>query len=144
MRWLESKKTPRDQEDQVLAPQVHSVFMQHRRRYGSRRVAKTFAAMGLTFGRWRSIRTMKSKGLLAIQPKSFKPRSTESKLRLRYSLNLLLTESATGIRQVRVGDITYIPCQECNFCYLAVMIDLYSRRIIGWHLSQDMTEELMR
>lgn len=86
---------------------------------------------------------MKSQGLRAIQPKSFKPRSTESKHRLGYSPNLLLAESATAVGQVWVGDITYIPCRECNFCYLAVLMDLYSRKIVGWHLSQDMTEELV-
>lgn len=127
----------------MLASKVHAVFMHHRRRYGSRRVARTVAAMGLACGRRRAIRIMNSQGLHAIQPKSFKPRSTESKHRLGYSPNLLLTESATAIGQVWVGDITYVPCQECNFCYLAVLMDLYSRRIVGWHLSQDMTEDLV-
>lgn len=141
--WLESKATQRDQEDQVLAPKVHAVFIHHRRRYGSRRVAKEVAAMGLECGRRRASRIMNSQGLHAIQPKSFKPRSTESRHRLGYSPNLLLTESVTAIGQVWVGDITYIPCQECNFCYLAVLMDLYSRRIVGWHMSQDMTEELV-
>ncbi len=106
-------------------------------------MAETVAAMGLQCGRRRVIRIMNSQGLRAIQPKSFKPRSTESKHRLGYNPNLLLTESATSTGQVWVGDITYIPCQECNFCYLAVLMDLYSRRIVGWHMSQDMTEELV-
>lgn len=141
--WLESKATQRDQEDQVLAPKVHAVFIHHRRRYGSRRVAKEVTATGLECGRRRASRIMNSQGLHAIQPKSFKPRSTESRHRLGYSPNLLLTESVAAIGQVWVGDITYIPCQECNFCYLAVLMDLYSRRIVGWHMSQDMTEELV-
>lgn len=141
--WLDSKATQRDHEERVLAPKVHEVFMHHRRRYGSRRVAKEIASKGLEFGRRRAGRLMHFQGLRAIQPKSFKPRSTESKHRLGYSPNLLLTESAMAIGQVWVGDITYIPCQECNFCYLAVLMDLYSRRIVGWHMSQDMTEELV-
>ena len=109
--WLESKETLRDQEDKMLAPKVHAVFMRHCRQYGSRRVAKEVAAVGLACGRRRVSRPMNSQGLRAIQPRSFRPQSTQSKHRLGYSPELLLTESASAVGQVWVGDLTYIPCQ---------------------------------
>lgn len=141
--WLNSEITQREQEDLVLSPRVLDVFMHHRRRYGSRRIAIELSETDAKCSRKRASRIMKNQGLRAIQPKSFKPRSTESKHRLGYNPNLLLSESANGIGQVWVGDITYIPCSECHYCYLAVLMDAYSRRIVGWHLSEDMTEELV-
>lgn len=141
--WLDSEVTQRDEEDRILSPKVREVFMHHRRRYGSRRIAIELSETDAKCGRKRASRIMKMQGLRAIQPKSFKPRSTESKHRLGYNPNLLLSESANGIGQVWVGDITYIPCAECHYCYLAVLMDAFSRRIIGWHLSEDMTEELV-
>lgn len=86
---------------------------------------------------------MKIEGLHAIQPKSFKPRGTESRHRLGYNDNLLIGKEITQLRQAWVGDITYVPCAEVRFCYLAVLMDLYSRRIVGWSLREDMTEELV-
>jgi transposase InsO family protein len=63
---------------------------------------------------------------------------------LGYNPNLLLTEEATSrVGQVWVGDITYVPSADCGFLYLAMLMDLFSRRIVGWHLSDDMTEELV-
>jgi transposase InsO family protein len=87
---------------------------------------------------------MKTQGLMAIQPKSFKPRTTESRHRLGYSPNLLLdSQEVTDINQVIVGDITYIPLEGGTFSYLAMLMDRFSRRIIGWHLGVDMTEDLV-
>lgn len=127
----------------MLAPEIQKVFMHHRRRYGSRRIAVELTEAGLMCSRRRASRLMKTLELRAIQPKSFKPRTTESRHRLGYNPNLLLHESVNAVGQVWVGDITYIACQENHFCYLAVLMDLYSRRIVGWHISDDMTEKLV-
>ena len=82
--------------------------------------------------------------LKAIQPKSFKPRTTDSRHRLGYSPNLLL-ESTPPIRinRVWVGDITYIPLENGDFLYLAMLLDLYSRRIVSWELRDHMKEPLV-
>lgn len=87
---------------------------------------------------------MKTLHLKAIQPKSFVPKTTDSRQRLGYSPNLLLkADSPTGLNQIWVGDITYIPLEDGTFCYLAILMDLFSRRIAGWHLADDMTESLV-
>ena len=72
------------------------------------------------------------------------PKTTDSRHRLGYSPNLLSdSKEPTGINQVWVGDITYIPLDGRTFCYLASLMDLFSRRIVGWHLKDDMTESLV-
>lgn len=119
------------------------VFAQHRRRYGARRIAQQLRDEGLNCDRKRVVKLMKSLGIRAIQPKSFKPRSTESRHRLGYNENLLLSSEVTTSGTCWVGDITYIPCAECRWVYLSLLMDLYSRRIVGWHLSSNMTEELV-
>ena len=87
---------------------------------------------------------MKMLELKAIQPKSFVPKTTDSRHRLGYSPNLLLDADApTTINQVWVGDITYIPLKDGTFCYMAMLMDLFSRRIVGWYLDNNMTEQLV-
>lgn len=86
---------------------------------------------------------MGNAGLHAIQPKSFKPRTTESRHRLGYSPNLLLDlhePDAPG--QLWVGDITYIPVESLGFGYLAALMDRFTRRIVGWDFRDHMTEQL--
>ena len=80
----------------------------------------------------------------AIQPKSFRPRTTQSRHPLGYSPNLLLdAPPPTHINQVWVADITYIPLVNSRFAYLAMMMDLFSRRVVGWDLAESMGEPLV-
>lgn len=127
----------------MLSEKIIQIFWYHRRRYGARRIARELKDQGCTIDRKRVIRLMNSLRIQAIQPKSFKPRSTESRHRLGYNPNLLIDAKITGVGQAWVGDITYIPCAEFRYCYLSVLMDLYSRRIVGWHLNSDMTENLV-
>ncbi|QDT12730.1 Integrase core domain protein [Planctomycetes bacterium K23_9] len=86
---------------------------------------------------------MDQMGLLAIQPKSFKPRATQSKHWLGYNDNLLLGGvQVDRINQVWVGDITYIALQN-KFAHLAMLTDLYSRKIVGWSLDLSMDAPLV-
>jgi len=142
--WRQAKTTLREDHDQKLLPKVHKIFDKHDRRYGTRRIVMDLRDQGIACGRRRVAKLMKYQGLRAIQPKSFKPRSTESRHRLGYS-PYLLSEAAetTGVNQLWVGDITYIPIQGRKFSYLATLLDRYSRRIVSWHLSEDMTEALV-
>ncbi len=92
--------------------------------------------MGHPCDRRKVLETLKIK---AIQPKSFVPETTDSQHRLGYSPNLLLDADApTTINQVWVEDITYIPMTDATFCYMAMLMDLFFRRIVGWHLDNNM------
>lgn len=130
--------------EKELTPIVMDVFWKHRKRYGTRRIVEELSDRGIATGRRRVANIMKSQGLRAIQPKSFKPKTTESRHRLGYSPNLLLEEFLlNGINQLWVGDITYIPLAERKFAYLAMLMDRFSRRLIGWHIDLTMTEALV-
>ncbi|QDU89499.1 Integrase core domain protein [Pirellulimonas nuda] len=142
--WKGANSTPHEKEDLELAPLVRTIFQRHRRRYGTRRIASELSDMGRSCSRRRVAKLLQSQGLKAIQPKSYKPRTTESRHRLGYSPNLLLEgEEADGIDHLWVGDITYIPVDGRPFSYLATLMDRFSRRIVGWQLACDMTETLV-
>jgi len=114
--------------------EIEAIFNRHKRRYGSRRILEEMRDKGYCVGLYQVRSIMKSQGLVAIQPKSFVPKTTISDTSLFRSPNLLLLDSnlPTGIRQVIVGDITYLRCKENGlekWLYLAVWMDLFSRRI---------------
>src|SRR5262249_40398738 len=100
--------SPREQEDARLRPLVRQIFWEHKRRYGARRIAAELAARGEICGPRRASRLLKQLGLRAIQPRSFHPRTTQSRHPLGYSPNLLLeAQPPSGINQVWLGDITF-------------------------------------
>jgi putative transposase len=135
---------PREREDARLRPLVRQVFWEHKRRYGARRITAELAARGEVCGPGRVARLLKQLGLQAIQPRSFRPRTTQSRHPLGYSPNLLLeAPPPSGANQVWLGDITFIPLVGARFAYLALLMDLYSRRVVGWELAEHMTEALV-
>jgi transposase InsO family protein len=141
--WQQALPSSFEVENQRLKPMVHEIFLQHRRRYGARRIVAELQSFGETCSRTRVRKIMEELDLLAIQPRSFKPRTTNSRHTLGYSPNLLLDGVAvTRINQVWVGDITYIPLKT-EFAYLAMKMDLFSRKIVGWAFEQSMDEGLV-
>lgn len=125
--------------------QIISVFKEHRRRYGARRVSAELKATGsVKAGVYKVRKVLKEQGLKAIQPRSFVPKTTDSRHPYPISPNLLL-ERALPCRpdEVWVGDITYIPLSGGTYGYLAVWMDLYSRKIVGWYLDDNMKEALI-
>ena len=131
-------------EDARLEPKIHEIFLRHRRRYGARRIAEELANQGETCGIPRVARLMKKRGLQAIQPKGYRPKTTDSNHTLGYSPNLLLNAAPPRrLNQVWIADITYIPLREKEFDYLALLVDLYSRKIIGWAMEDNMAEPLV-
>jgi transposase InsO family protein len=106
------------------------------------------ASEGIACGVARVARLLKTQGFRAIQPRSYQPRTTESRHRLGYNQNLLADRGApTKKNEVWVGDITYIPqaarSGSGRFGYLALLMDLWSRRIVGWEYGSSMDEELV-
>ena len=141
--WRQGASSPRSLRDAELAPTVRAVFWQHRRRYGARRIANELADRGHTCSPRRVAKLLKNQGLRAIQPKSFVPKTTDSRHALGYSPNLLLeTPEPTRLNQLWVGDITYVPLAKGAFCYLAMLMDRFSRAVVGWHVDETMTDAL--
>ena len=142
--WRNNQCSPRRREDLGLKPTIQEIFWENERRYGARRIAKDLAACGERCSRRRVGRLMKELRLFAIQPRTFNPRTTDSRHGLGYSPNLLMdTAPPKKTNRVWVGDITYIPLAGGNFLYLAMLMDRYSRRIVGWDLQDHMQESLV-
>lgn len=142
--WRSGEPTLHEQRDTELTPLVRAMFCKHRRRYGTRRIASELADKGEACGPRRVARILKNQGLRAIQPKSFVPKTTDSRHRLGYSPHLLLEMSEpTGVNQLWVGDITYVPLRSGEFCYLAMLMDRYSRYIVGWKLDDTLSHDLV-
>jgi putative transposase len=137
---------PQKEEHQEM---IKNTFIVHKRRYGSRRIAAELAEKGFSIGRFQIRNTLKVAGLKALQPKSFVPRTTDSKHGKRNSPNLLLDANgnrlflATAPNQVWVSDITYLPMEDGTFSYLSVYMDLFSRLIVGWQIDDNMGEGLI-
>ena len=142
--WRNDDWGTRRCEDDRLKPLIHSIFWEHQRRAGARRISEDLVARGYTGGRRRAGRLMHEMKLVAIQPRTFKPRTTDSRHTLGYNDNLLLNATPPNqVNQLWVGDITYIPLVSRKFLYLAVLMDRYSRRIVGWTLEDHMRESLV-
>jgi len=142
--WCDERETLRTKRDQELMLLIQDIFWKHKRRYGARRIASELMFQGESCGVSRAARLLKTQGLRAIGPKSFRPRTTQSRHTLGYSPNLLAGRKATAwINEVWVGDITYIRLKRTGFGYLSLLMDLYSRRIVGWEFSESMTEPLV-
>ena len=142
--WRRGSQSRRAQEDADLKPLIRDIFWEHKRRYGARRIARELSSRRPCCGVGRVGRLMREMGLKAIQPKSYRPRTTDSRHRWGYSPNLLLESSPPGgINQIWVGDISYVPLRGGDFLYLAVLLDLYSRRIVSWELQGHMQESLV-
>ncbi len=110
--------TPMQSSDEEIGLEIEAVFKRHRRRYGYRRIRDQLADQGITCAPTRVRRIMLERGLKAIQPLPEKP------------------------NRVWAGDITFIPT-AAGWIYLAVIIDLCSRKIVGWALADHMRAELV-
>ena len=128
----------------TMEQQIIDTFGEHKRRYGARRISKAIQMKGEKLSRYKATRVMKAFGLKAIQPRSFVPKTTDSRHNYRISPNLLLDRRLPKEpNEVWVGDITYIPMTGGRWCYLGVWMDLFSRKIVGWQLEEHMKEALI-
>lgn len=137
--WQRGKTHLFKAEKSRVEQQVKAVFEEHKRRYGSRRIEAELKGMGLHAGRYQIRRRMKGQGLKAIQPRSFVPKTTQTNPNLLRSPNLLLEmDTVTQVDKVWVGDITYLPMTDGSWTYLATWMDLFSRLIVGWKISESL------
>jgi putative transposase len=142
--WKRSESYVLSETKQKHAKKVKEVFDEHRKRYGAIRISKELQSQGYKIGRYQTQALMKKQGLVAIQPKSFVPKTTDSNHSLGRSPNLLLDKEAPKKpNEVFVGDITYIAMTDGSWLYLAVWQDMFSRKIVGWDLADHMRSELV-
>jgi putative transposase len=130
------------EEEMEVRSTIQQVVLEHRRRYGYRRVTAELRRRGLLVNHKRVARLMREDNLLAIQPRAFVV-TTDSKHEFEVYLNLASHLKLTGINQLWVADITYIRLQS-EFVYLAVILDAFSRKVVGWALERTMATRLTR
>jgi transposase InsO family protein len=133
------ERTPAE-EDMELRSAIQQIALEHRRRYGYRRISAELRRRGMLANHKRVVRLMREDNLLAIQPRQFVV-TTDSHHELEVYLNLARRMKLTGIDQLWVADITYIRLRA-EFVYLAVILDGFSRKVGGWALERTLTSRL--
>jgi transposase InsO family protein len=140
--WCKRPVSPREKENELLSKKIKQIHEDSRQSYGSPRIQEALAAEGLSIGRQRVMRLMGKLGINARKKRKFKA-TTDSKHSLPIAENLLARNfTAKEPDQAWVGDITYIWTTE-GWLYLAVIIDLFSRKVVGWSMAEHMRTELV-
>jgi putative transposase len=135
------QETEPDEEEVELHHRIQVLFIEHRRHYGVRRITRLLHMEGRAVNHKRVERVMKEDNLLAVGKRKFILATTDSNHDLQVYLNLAARVEVTTTNQVWVADITYIRLRR-QFVFLAVVIDLYSRRVVGRAVSETIDTEL--
>jgi putative transposase len=139
--WLQRAPSVRAIDDAILAAEVQEIFHEHRRRYGAPRIRCALRRRGSRPSKKRVARVMQALGLRGHSPRRFR-KTTDSRHARRIAPNLLERDfTASRPNQVLAGDVTYIPTTD-GWLYLAVLLDSYSRRVVGWATSDRIDTEL--
>ena len=139
--WRSRPACQRQRDDLVLLAHVRSAFRESNGTYGSPRMTRELQDQGLPIGRRRTARLMRENGLRARQKRRFK-RTTDSHHAFPIAPNLLEQDfSAERPNQKWNADISYVWTSE-GWLYLAVVLDLFARRVVGWAVSDRLHKEL--
>lgn len=133
-RWLKTKEPAA--EETAVRSAIQEIAVQHRRCYGYRRITAQLRQRGMVVNRKRVLRMMQEDNLLAIRTRKFVP-TTDSRHSFEVYLNLAKRMELTAPNQLWVADLTYVRVQQ-EFVYLAVVLDAFSRRVVGWALNRSL------
>ena len=130
-------------ENQSLAQEIDQIHARSRQTYGAPRIKQELRKQGRCHGRNRIARLMKQKGLCGRQNRRYRVQTTDSNHDQPIAPNRLAqAPKATAPNQIWVADITYIETKE-GWLYLAAILDLYSRKIVGWAMSEHLDTVLV-
>lgn len=140
--WLQRKTSGRSAQRQHLDERVRALFAKHKCRYGAKRIQQQIQQDDQRHYNLKTVAaSLQRQGLVARAARKFKA-TTHSKHNLPVFDNRLEQDfSATAPNQKWVGDITYLWTEQ-GWLYLAVILDLYSRQVVGWSMSERMTADL--
>ncbi|WP_203978863.1 IS3 family transposase [Geobacter sp. SVR] len=134
--------TNRQREDQALLPTIKSAFEESDKTYGAKRITHNLRQLGRRVGKNRIWRLMRENGLKVKTTRKFKV-TTNSDHKRPVADNLVKRQfSADAPNRLWTGDITYIETVQ-GWLYLAVVLDVFSRRIVGWSMNKRMTDDLV-
>lgn len=139
--WCGREESRRARNDRRLAVEISALFAESRRRYGSPRIYRVLRARGQRVCRHRIARLMREQHLCARARRRYVA-TTDSRHHLPLPPNLLCRDFTISVpNRVWAGDVTYLPTRE-GWLYLAVLLDLCSRRVIGWSTSEKNDDKL--
>jgi putative transposase len=139
--WLKRPESARAQQNQALAAQIRAAHARSRKTYGRRRIHAQLQREGIACSRNRVGRLMRCEGLQGLRRRAFRA-TTNSQHSLPVAPNLLARDfTASAPDQIWMSDITYLACQE-GWEYLATVMDLHSRRIVGWAMQSTLDRSL--
>lgn len=139
--WARRAESARAQEDRALSSEILAAHQASRGRYGSPRVHAELRAQGHRVSRKRIARLMRRMGLAARRKRRFR-RTTDSRHAFPIAPNLLARNfTAQAPNRVWLADITYIWTGE-GWLYLAAVLDLYTRKVVGWAMAEHLGQEL--
>jgi transposase InsO family protein len=136
--WEQRQIAPcaRARENQTLAQEIDQIHARSRQTYGAPRIQRELRKKGRCHGRNRVARLMKEKGLCGRPKGRYRVQTTDSNHDQPIAPNLLAqAPRATAVNQIWAADITSIQTRE-GWLYLAAILDLYSRKIVGWAMSE--------
>lgn len=140
--WRKRPESPRSRENRRLEAKIRVLFKENRNVYGSPRIHAELKDQGESCSKNRVARIMKKAGLKAKTKRKFKA-TTDSRHSFPVAPNLLNQNFKTDApNRIWAGDISYIPTDE-GWLYLAILMDLYSRKIIGWSMDKRITRQLV-
>ena len=141
--WCRRKESRRAAANRVLLAQIRRIHQQTQQRYGSPRMHKALLAQGMRVGLHRVARLMQQAGLRARRRRRYRV-TTDSTHDRPVAPNVLQRDfQADQPNKKWAADLTYIPTQE-GWLYLAVIVDLYGRRVVGWAMSDRLKDDLTR
>lgn len=139
--WRSRGEAERAVDDRKLAALIRGIFKDKHGRYGSPRIVRELRALGHEIGRRRVARIMRQEGLVARRRRK-RVKTTDSSTTVRIAPNLLGRNFVVDApNRIWAGDITYL-ASFAGRLYLAVVIDLYARRVVGWAVAPHMRDEL--
>jgi transposase InsO family protein len=127
-------------EEMEVRSAIQEIALEHRRRYGYRRITAELRRRGMTVNHKRVLRMMRNDNLLAVQPRAFVV-TADSDHGFEVYMNLAGRMKLTDIDQLWVADLTYIRL-KAEFVYLAVILDGHSRKVVGWALERTLASRL--
>ena len=140
--WRGRRKSPRAKSNERLLRQILEVYLKSKGRYGSPRIYEELKSQGISCSRPRVARIMKANGIRSKIKKRYKI-TTKSNHKRAISPNLLqAAPTPREINRIWLSDITYIWTRE-GWLYLAAILDLFNRQIVGWSLSDNLKKELV-
>ena len=139
-QWALKEQSVRAGANAELVDRIQRVFEEHKGRYGSPRITRALREEGLRCGKNRVARLMQGNKLVARRKRAFRPRTTLAGKTVAPNLIKGLELSAPD--QIWVSDITYVATLE-GWLYLAVILDLFSRKVVGWKLGETLEAELV-